>query len=195
MMIHATCLVALDADDNNTFHNLCYGIKISKPEKWKFENYQNLLKSDIHFIYKNEEMANKINECPTSYCVLITRYNEPYDGLNPILKVTPVIIKDYANVNPTFILKTYLSLMNNFFNDFSIVQGVNNLKIDGNTAYQVKAKYSVKDNLNRTFRINSGMTIVIKDSIGFVIQTTCAQDGDDLTDKQFDFIINSIKFD
>ena len=195
-MLFATCIFSNDLNvENNVFDNPFYGIKISKPQNWKFEKYQNLLKVDTQYIYKNEELSRAINKSPVMYCVIITKYSEPYNDINPTLKITPIALKDGVKADPYFILDTYLSSMKELVFEFEIIQDVKKtVSFNGNVFYQVKSKYGLKDNHGKLIYIRSSITIIIRESIIFIIQTTCKNEGEDMTDKEFDDIIHSISF-
>jgi len=110
----------LEAVDGDTFKSQTVGFEITKPKNWRFasaqENLENIKRTEL----SDENLKKLILKSAAAPLVVITKFTEPYDDLNPSLKVS---IKPYGTLKgktPAQILDLILPTLSKAFKDFAL---------------------------------------------------------------------------
>ncbi len=74
-------------DANDTFTNPTFGISVTKPADWQFMSAEQNLDNLKRTIVKDEEFQQLLQRYATAPLVVMAKYPEPFDDLNPSLKV------------------------------------------------------------------------------------------------------------
>jgi hypothetical protein len=192
IFIFSTLSHAAEAD---TFRNPCAGISITKPAEWYYmgidQNYENLKKSKM----KDEErkkMSLKIAYVPM---LIITKYKEPYNNLNPTLKVDAMPAGDFKGTDPIKMLSGLISSMNDIFNGYKIIKGPLNVKVDGLSGAYVRFNTIMELETGQAYPSTSEVWLIPRGEHIFMFSANTRQDESNCTREEVRKIIDTIKID
>ena len=112
----------------------------------------------------------------TAPLVAMAKYEEPFDDVNPSLKINIKPLNNFDSSNPKTILEAIIPSMANMFEDFKVVQGQENIQLNNRIAGYVRINYSMKIPDGRIFPICSEMWIIPKKDYFFMIGAGTRQD-------------------
>jgi len=130
------------ADSSNDFENKTIGLKLSKPSDWQFmtakEYFENLKRVEMDD-KKFQELIVKYASAPV---VLIAKYPEPLDDLNPSFKINIKPIGQLQNSSAKETLEMMIPSIKNIFKDSKIDQEPINTEVAGLKGAYARFKYS-----------------------------------------------------
>jgi len=88
------------AADTNVYSNSALGINVTKPTDWHFMSGNQFLENVRDTKLKDEELHKLLEKSPVPLMVL-TKYAEPLDDLNPSLKIRVLPLGNFPADNPT----------------------------------------------------------------------------------------------
>ena len=112
--------MALAGDSDNTFRSITVGFEVTKPASWQFltakQNLENLKRTKL----SDEEFHEMMLKYATAPLVAMMKYPEPFDDLNPSLKVNVRPFGQLKGIDP----KQILSMVSvQFANIFKVLAG------------------------------------------------------------------------
>ena len=192
MLIFSTVSYAAEAD---TFRNPCAGISITKPAEWYYmgidQNYENLKKS----IMKSEELKKMSLKMADVPMVIITKYPEPYNNLNPTLKIDAKPSGEFKGTNPKKILSAMTDSMDAFFDGFKIIKGPTETKVDGMVGAYVRFNTIMKMEGGQPYLSCSEIWLIPRGEHMFMFSANTRQDEKNCTREEIRKIIDTIKID
>jgi hypothetical protein len=164
------------ANSNNDFESVTVGLKITKPTDWQFlsaqDNMENLKRVD----HGSPELKAAILKYATAPLVVMAKYPEPYDDLNPSVKVNIKPLGELDGNNPSKILNLILPQFKKSFQDFNLVQKPVETTIAGLKASYMRLNYSLAIPDGRSFPTTSELWIVPRGDFFFMIGSGTRQD-------------------
>ncbi len=192
MLIFSTVSYAAEAE---TFRNPCAGISITKPAEWYYmgidQNYENLKKS----IMKSEELKKMSLKMADVQMVIITKYPEPYNNLNPTLKIDAKPSGEFKGTNPKKILSAMTDSMDAFFDGFKIIKGPTETKVDGMVGAYVRFNTIMKMEGGQPYLSCSEIWLIPRGEHMFMFSANTRQDEKNCTREEIRKIIDTIKID
>ena len=183
------------AENDNTFTNVTVGFSITKPDSWQFftgeQNLENLKKMQL----KDEEFRELMVKYSTAPLVAMTKYPEPYDDLNPSLKVNIKPLGNLKGMDPKGIVKLAAGPLKNVFKDFEIKVPPTDVTVSGLRAGYVQVNYSVTIPDGRSFPTTSELWIVPRGDYFFMIGAGTRQDEKTGTRAEIQSILKTAKID
>ena len=183
------------AENNNTFSSYTVGFSITKPEQWHFisaaANADNLNNVRI----QDEKFQKIMQKYATVPLVIMTKFMEPYDDLNPSVKVNIKPLGNMDGENPVNIMKIIIKQFPRILKNYVEMQSPVEREIAGSKAAYMKAYYSVENSAGRTFRVCSELWIIPRGKFFFLIGIGTKQDSDKNELQEIANIISSIKID
>lgn len=169
------CLT-LAQDRSDTYSNPTFGLSITKPTGWHWmtaeQNQENLSKTKLD----DEEFQRLITKYASAPMVAITKFEEPYENVNPSVKINVRSIAQLPEKDPVRILKMIMPRFEKVFNEFEINYGpVDTLVSDYGAAY-ARFYYNMILADSTTFPTCSELWIVPKGDFMFMIGAGTRQD-------------------
>jgi hypothetical protein len=162
------------AQDPNTFASSAAGVSMSKPLGWHFTAQQN---------------------AATAPLVVITRHEEPFDGLNPTVKINIRPLGEWNGSNPVEIVETLTAPLQQAFKDAATVDGPRETELSGLKAGYVRVNFTLQSAAGRAFRTSSELWVVPRGSDYFLIEIGRSQTAGEAEKRELRSIVNSIKID
>lgn len=181
------------AQDTNVFESKAVGFKVTKPSEWQFvtaeENFENLKRIEL----EDEEFQQLMTKYSTVPLVVMMKYPEPFDDLNPSFKVNVRPLGQLDGSNPKQIIELAAAQLESVFQDFNLVQPPTDTTVAGLPAAYMRADYSLAIPDGRTFPTTSEMWIVPRGNYFFMIGAGTRQDEKTGTREQISKILSSIE--
>lgn len=162
--------------DSDTYTNPTLGFSLVKPADWKFltaeQNAENLARTKM----KDEEFQKLVQKYASAPLVAITKYEEPYDDLNPSVKVNVRPLGNFSADKPSAILEFMGKQLETVFEDFKVVTAPEETKVAGLKAGYLKVHFSMKIPDGRSFPTCSELWVVPRGKHFFMIGAGTRQD-------------------
>lgn len=183
------------AAEPDTFRNPCAGISITKPADWYYmgidKNYEYLKNS----IMKDEELKKLSLKMADVPMIIIMKYPEPYNNLNPTLKIDVKPTGDYKGTNPKKILSAMTASMGDFFDGFKIIKGPVESKIDGMNGAYIRFNTIMKMEGGQSYPSCSEIWVIPRGAHMFMFSANTRQDEKNCKRDEIRKIIDTIKID
>ena len=98
-----------------------------------------------------------------------------------------------AKLSASDILNSTVKVLQQSFEDFALLEGVNKVEVGGLGGAYLKATYSVASPTGEKFKVLSNMWVVLRGDYMFIISMSGPPEGPDLAEKEFAEILASIK--
>jgi hypothetical protein len=178
---------------DNTYKNPTVGLTLVKPADWHFmtaeQNAENLERTKL----KDEQFQELVKKYASAPLVVITKYKEPYDDLNPSLKINMRPLGDFSAEDPKTILTRATAPLKNALKDFKIVTAPKDTNVSGLKAAYAKFHYSLGIPDGRSFPTCSEMWVVPRGKHFFLIGTGTRQDEKTGKREEIQKIVDSLK--
>jgi hypothetical protein len=179
--------------DENIFESITVGFEVTKPKGWSFvtaqENLDNLKRTKL----SDDEFHQLMLKYATAPLVAMMKYPEPYDDLNPSLKVNIKPFGQLKGRDGKEVISLILPQFQKMFKDFQLVQAPIDVKVAGLKAAYVRINYSLQIPDGRTFPTTSELWIVPRGDYFFMIGAGTRQDEKTGSRKEIEQIMKSIK--
>lgn len=179
--------------DENIFKSITVGFEVTKPKGWSFvtaqENLDNLKRTKL----SDDEFQKLMLKYATAPLVAMMKYPEPYDDLNPSLKVNIKPFGQLKGRDGKEVISLILPQFQKMFKDFQLVQAPIDVHVAGLKAAYVRINYSLQIPDGRTFPTTSELWIVPRGDYFFMIGAGTRQDEKTGSRKEIEQIMKSIK--
>ena len=187
--------MAFAGDSDNTFRSVTVGFEITKPESWQFltaeQNLENLKRAKL----SDEEFHQLMLKYATAPLVAMMKHPEPFDDLNPSLKVNVKPFGQLKGVDPKQILSMVSGQFASIFKDYAVVEGPADREVSGIKSGYLRFNYSLQIPDGRTFPTTSELWIVPRGDYFFMIGSGTRQDEKTGTRREIHEILKTIKID
>jgi hypothetical protein len=187
--------IAFAGESENTFRSVSVGFEITKPESWQFltaeQNLENLKRTKL----SDEEFHRLMLKYATAPLVAMMKYPEPFNDLNPSLKVNVKPFGQLKGIDPKQILTMVSGQFGNIFKDYQVVEGPKDAEVSGIKSGYLRFNYSLQIPDGRTFPTTSELWIVPRGDYFFMIGAGTRQDEKTGTRKEIQEILKTVKID
>ena len=177
----------------DSFHSPTTGFTIVKPGDWVFLSAETVAENRANIRLKDKELEEFVRERANMPLVVIARHQEPYDSLNPSVQVLFRPMGEASKMPPADILKATIKVLEGAFGDFTLLDGVKEVEVDGLKGAFFKAGYTVAAPDGREFKTLSSMWLILRGQFAFMISASGPPEGADFSDKEFARILKSVK--
>ena len=124
-------MVVLKGDD--TFKNAAAGFSIKKPEGWVYLSADDMEESRNSVKFNDEEFAEYVKARANMPLVVIAKYTEPYEDLNPSIQVVirPVGGSSEQDVEVVKLLGYVNNVLKGTFDNFKVIEKPEGVKVSG----------------------------------------------------------------
>lgn len=187
-------IVPLSSFGSSLFESKMAGLRLTKPESWFFisaeENWKNLEKTKM----SNEEFQQAMLKYATTPLVAITKYKEPFNDLNPSLKINIKPLGQLHGASPLKIAELIVPSLKQAFPDLKVIQTPKEVLVGGLKGTYIHVQYLLKTQAGPSFPTSSEIWIVPKGNHFFMIGAGTRQDEKTGTRKEISQIVQSIQF-
>lgn len=181
------------AEGGEVFRSPTVGFELVKPAAWQFvtadQNAQNVQRTKV----ADEELQAALARYATTPLVVITKYAEPYDDLNPSLKVNVRPLGALKGAPPTRIVELLVPQLRRAFPDLVVADGPREVQVGGRAAGYVRVHFAMALPDGRTFPTASELWIVPRGEHFFMIGGGTRQDEATGTRAEVQSIVSSIR--
>ena len=181
------------ADEADVFKSATAGFEITKPSDWQFataeQTQENLKRTEL----KDKEFHAAMLKYSTAPLVAIVKFPEPFDDLNPTLKVNIKPFGPLKGTPPTKILDLLMPQFEKAFQDFAVVVPPSQAKVAGLDAGYMRINFSMQVPDGRTFPTSSELWIVPRGDYFFMIGAGTRQDEKTGSRKELQAILDTIR--
>lgn len=156
------------AEDSNTFYNATAGIKITKPDGWRFVGLDDVQKNREKTNLEDKNVEEGIKKRTNAPLIVMTKYAEPFDGLNPSVQILIRPLGNLIGKSSADILQMILPALQKSFKDMKIKEEVHETVVGGLKGAGVIFEYVLKTTDGKEFAAQSRMYTVTRNS--FMIQ-------------------------
>jgi len=181
------------AAEDNTYETREAGFKITKPQSWQFIPAQTVAVNLALPRLRDKELEKVIRSKPNVPFLVIARFPEPYEGLNPSVQVSLKTQGELLNEGAPALLTRVVQRLRGNFRDFTFVRPVEQTTVDGQPAARMTARYTVADAKGKEFKTLARMWVVPRGEYMFTISMYGPQEGPDVSEREFEEILQSIK--
>ncbi len=150
----------LSAADENEYSNPTLGITIIKPEAWHFATAAEVSENLEHVELNDEGFEAFMKKQATAPTVALTRFDDPYDDLNPTIKVNIRSLGKFSPDDPVRILEFISKPQSKVFADFKFATEPKEVELAGMKAAYMCFDYTLKTPDGWAFPTRSELWIV-----------------------------------
>lgn len=181
------------AEEGVKFTNPTLGFEITKPSDWHFmtdqQNRENLEATE----FKSQDFKELILKHSSVPLLVIAKHQEPFDDLNPSLKVNTRLFGDLKGTKAVSLISLIVPQFQKAFLDFEMVQEPKEVELAGLTAGYARFNYSLAIPDGRTFPTTSELWIIPKGDYFYMIGAGTRQDEETGTRAEVKAILDSMK--
>ena len=178
----------------DTYSNPTLGFSIRKPGTWHYlsaeQHRENLKRSDFADP-KFKELVTRYARTPF---LVITKYKEPYEDLNPSLRVNAREAGSLKGIAPEKVVELTASSFSRMFKDYEVAEGPLAMRVSGHPAGYMRVNYTHEVG-GVAWRTTSELWIVPRGDLVFIIGSGTRQDEKTGTRKEVRSIIDTIRID
>jgi hypothetical protein len=189
----ALLAMSAHADEAEVFKSLTAGFEVTKPADWQFataeQNLENLKRTE----FNDKEFHAAMVKYATAPLVAMMKYPEPFDDLNPTLKVNIKPFGQLKGTSPTKIMTLLLPQFEKAFKDFALVEPPTRVTVSGIESGYMRMNYSLQVPDGRTFPTTSELWIVPRGDYFFMIGAGTRQDEKTGSRKELQAILDTVR--
>jgi len=141
VIIVAACAMAGESD---AFRSATAGFEITKPADWHYltaeQNQENLSRVEL----TDDEYKEALLKYATVPLVAMVKYAEPFDDLNPSVKVNIKPLGELKGMAATEILSLFIPQLEKLFQDFEVAEGPQPVEVSGFPAGYLRVHYNLR---------------------------------------------------
>src|SRR5258706_1606887 len=160
---------SLFAADENSYESREAGFKITKPENWQFLQAKTVAQNLALPRLRDKELEKVIRSKPNVPFLVIARFPEPYEGLNPSVQVSFKTQGELFGQGAPALLTRVVDRLKGNFRDFTFIQPVEATTVDSQQAARMVGRYSVADAQGKEFKTVARMWVVPRGDYMFTI--------------------------
>jgi len=192
VLVLALMAVSAHLVASDIFENATIGFYVEKPVDWHYvtveQNMENLERTQL----SSEEYQELLLKYANAPLIAMTKHEEPFDDLNPSLKVNIKPYGDLDRSDPKLILKLVIPSFEKMFDDFEILEGPSDTSISGISSGYVRIAYSLPIADGRVFPTTSELWIVPRGDHFFMVGSGTRSDEKTGTRKEIKAIMDTV---
>lgn len=181
------------AEQPDIFTSPTAGFKVIKPVGWHYvtaaQNLENLKATKL----SDQEFQAAMLKYATAPLVVMTKFLEPYDDLNPSFKVSIKPFGQLKGKTATDIIGLMLPQFQKMFKDFKLVQPPTEVEVSGIKTGYARIDYSLQTPDGSLFPTTSELWIVPHGDYFFILGAGTRQDEKTGSRKEIANIIRSVE--
>ena len=169
------------------------GFKLVKPANWVFVPTKSVAQHLAMPKLKDKELEKQIRSKPNVPFLVIARFEEPYEGLNPSVQVALKTQGELLGQGVVALLKRIVERLKGNFDDFVLVEPAMETTVDGKPAGRMVGRYTVTDDRGKEFNTKVRMWVVPRGEYLLTISMYGPSEGPNTFEQEFAGILRSIQ--
>ena len=181
------------AADPDVFTNQAAGVQLVKPAEWIYVTAEQNIENVKAVKLSDAELHAAIQRYATVPLVVLMKYPEPFDDVNPSFKVN---IKPYGGLkgkSPQEVLGLIVPQIQRAFRDFVVIQPPIEVVVSGIKSAYARMNYTMEIPGGRTFPTTSELWIVPRVDYFFMIGAGTRQDEKTGSREEIQKILDTVK--
>lgn len=162
--------------DTNTYSNPTVGVTITKPADWQFATAQQHAENLARIKLEDEQLQEWVKKHATAPIVVMMKYSEPFDDVNPSFKVNIRPLGNLSGDDPKAILVLIVPQLRKAFEDFEMIVSPKETTVAGRKSAYAKINYTMKIPDGRGFPTCSELWVVPRGKYFFLLGSGTRQD-------------------
>ena len=183
----------LAAEPSDRLENPTAGIVVVKPTGWHVGTIQQVEANRANVRLNDEKLQQAIQNSGTAPLFVFTRYQEPYDNLNPSIQVALRPLGPLAGRPPVEIMQKAVDGLKMALKDFRVVSEISATTVSGMPAAYVKGAYTLVTQDGAEYPTLSRLWIVPRGTFMFFVGTGGPQEGPDVSEEEFQAFVKSVE--
>jgi hypothetical protein len=179
--------------DTNVFSNATTGFTIRKPEAWRFASNEEVNTNRSLPQASTKELDQLLRKNKPHRLVVITKYPEPNDELNPTVSVIVRPLGELEGKSAVQVMRAAIGALQNVMKDVAFVEPIQATKVGGLAAGYAKITYTSVSPKGREFKPLSRMWVVPREGYMFMISMAGPREGKDVSEEEFKEILELIR--
>lgn len=176
----------------NVYTNSTLGVSVTKPAGWSFAPTEWQRANLDNLQLENQALRKLLATYSTEPVVIITKYHETSDKLNPVFKILFRPLGPNADLAPEEILEMQLPLMRDAFDDFEVIEKPAAIEASGLPGARMTVAFTVEDVHERDFLTRTRQWIVKRGDAAFIMAASGPPQGEDESTEEFEEIFRSV---
>ncbi len=190
LVFAAPAAFAADAD---AYSNPTAGLALNKPAGWHYLSAAQNLDNIKRMKLSDEEFHAKMKQYASAPLVAMSKYQEPFDDVNPSFKVNLKPYGQLKGIPSTELIKLILPQFQKTFKDFALVQAPVEVQVAGIASAYARIDYTMELPDGRSFPTSSELWIVPRGDYFLMIGAGTRQDEKTGTRAEIQGILDTIK--
>jgi hypothetical protein len=189
-----TAAAPADSAETDRFRSTAAGVEVRKPHGWFFADLQTVLEQRAHARLKSEEFERLVRENASIPLVVATKYEEPYDALNPSFQM---IVRPAGTLEGKPAVEIMTAIENglrNVFAQYETVEPIREIRVGGRSGARFTAAYTVSNPEGREFAVRSTLVLVPRGKILYQMGFSGTPEGPDRLGEEIESVLASIRF-
>jgi hypothetical protein len=179
---------------DGAFKSPSVGFEVVKPAAWHFFTAQQAVENIKRTEMNDKELQAIMAKYASAPLVGFTKYQEPYDDVNPSFRVNIRPLGALAGRDPKEIIAVVLPTFQKAFSDFAVVQAPADVTVSGLRGAYARFNYTLRTP-NASFPTASELWIVPRGDHFFMIGAGTRQDEKTGSRREIQEILASVKID
>jgi len=176
----------------SVFSNPTAGFTVTKPIGWHYltaeQNLNNLKATQL----SDKDFQAAMVKYASTPMVAMTKYEEPYEDVNPSFKVNIKPLGQFKGKDPKEIIGVMLPQFQKIFKDYKLAQSPTNISVAGISSAYTRINYTMEVAGMGTLPITSELWIIPHGDYFFLVGAGTRQDEKTGSRKEIESIINTI---
>lgn len=182
------------APESRRFRNDVAGFSLTKPEGWHFGTVESEQQNRERVSVGNAELDELVRKQASASLVMVTKYPEPSDTLNPSVKVILRPLGGLQGTPPRGLATAVVTGMKNAIPSFQVDGEIQDVVISGLPGAKVNSHFTIEQVEQGTkFDVRSRTWFVPREAYFFMIAMSGPLDGPDASEAEFDQVLASIE--
>lgn len=184
------------APGNTEFHDKVIHLSVTRPEAWHFQTPKEKRDSRGAVTYENKRWGMMIRQETFPARMIISKYAEPYAGLNPSVSIDRYPLGDYRFKDSLWIVDRVLGNYRRIlFTPFEVVAGPFQTTLAGKPAAYCRTRYELALVGLPPMKIEQQLWAVANGLEAVIIVATGSQIAPDQSEAEINAIVQSLRFD
>lgn len=184
---------AARAGEADVFRNDTAGFQVTRPAGWQYASAQQNLDNLKGIRLSDSELQAALQKAATAPLVVMTKFAEPYEDVNPSFKVTLKPYGPLKGATPLQLLGLIIPQFRSAFRDAKLVQEPVEVDVGGVRSAYARLDYTLETQDGRRLPTASELWIVPRGDYFFMLGAGTRQDEKNAKRSELAAILKSVK--
>jgi len=147
------------------------GLSIVMPSGWVALNHGEVSENQNTVQLMDKDIQVMFNSDQFQTLFIIAQHHEPYEGLNPSIKVVYRALGEFNKSSPTEILRLGSAILRLAVEDYDLKEPASPTTISGFNAAHLRVNYTIADKKEKTHNVDSSFYVIPRGDYMFVVRT------------------------